>query len=36
MNTALNQKRILAVLAAVVVTLMQVVLFAHSTTTYFA
>ena len=36
MNIASNQKRILAVLAAVVVTLMQVVLFAHSTTTLFA
>jgi hypothetical protein len=31
MNTVMNPNRILAVLAAVVVTLMQVALFAHST-----
>jgi len=33
MNTAMNPQRILAVLAAVSVTLMQVALFAHSTAT---
>jgi hypothetical protein len=36
MNTVMNPKRILAVLAAVTVTLMQVALFAHSTATYIA
>ncbi len=36
MNIAKNPQRILAVLAAVAVTLMQVVLFAHSTATYIA
>ena len=36
MNTLINPKRILVVLAAVTVTLMQVALFAHSTPTFLA
>ena len=36
MNTVMNPKRIVGVLVAVVVTLMQVALFAHSTVTFVA
>ena len=36
MNTVMNPKRIVGVLVAVVVTLMQVALFAHSTTNFVA
>jgi hypothetical protein len=36
MNIVLNPNRVFAVLAAVVVTLMQVALFAHSTTSIVA
>lgn len=36
MNTVIYSKRILAVLAAATVTLMQLAMFAHSTATYIA